>query len=222
MVEDFILQQISDITIDPCRPMLVCDADEVLVHFALPLKNYFADHGYHLSFESYDIFNNVKHQQTQNPLEKKLALQFIDRFFQENVETCPPVNHAADSLNHIAEHAQVIIYSNLPLHAKDRRQASLKSHGMDFPLISGRGLKGPTMNHLTAKLTAPCVFVDDLPHNIDSVKQHASHVDCVHMVAEPQLQSIVPTPKHRHQRIDCWKEAKEPIMTLLSHPQSQG
>lgn len=215
MIEDFIKQQIHDITIDPTRPMLVCDADEVLVHFALPLGEYFSEHGFHLSLDSYDIFNNVRHQETQEPIEKRLALKFIDQFFEERVETCPPVSHAAETLQHLSDHAQIIIYSNVPLHAKQRRQASLKEHGIDFPFISGKGLKGPTMTLLTEGLMAPCVFVDDLPHNIDSVKHHANHIECVHMVAEPQLQKIVPRPKFDHHRIDCWLEAKAPIKELL-------
>ena len=42
---------------------------------------------------------------------------------------------------------------------------------MDYPVIVGSGLKGPAVAWLTRHIDAPVFFLDDIPHNIDSVAE---------------------------------------------------
>lgn len=212
----FIKDQIEAQDIVPHRPLIICDVDEVLVYFAQPLAAYFAEHGYHLSFHTYSIFNNVTCQQSGKPLEKEKALFYIDQFFAEKVATCPVVEGAVDALAKLADQCQIILYSNVPLEAKNQRAEALKAQGLPYPLISGKGLKGPAVQHMLQDYQATSFFIDDLPHNIDSVKSHHSAVNCIHYVADDHLKTVVPKPQKNHHWLESWQDIHHFIQSSLT------
>jgi hypothetical protein len=59
------------------------------------------------------------------------------------------------------------------------------------------------------------IFIDDLPPNHSSAKDHVPHVHCIHMVAETPLRGLIPAAPHADVRIDDWHEALPHIETLL-------
>ena len=55
---------------------------------------------------------------------------------------------APEALNKLQEYAQIIILSNVPHSVHDDRVLNLKSIGMDYPLISNEGMKGPAVKEI--------------------------------------------------------------------------
>ena len=53
-------KQISDLKIDPNLPVMIFDADEVLVHFAEPFAKYLKKHGHRLHLTGYRLDNAIK------------------------------------------------------------------------------------------------------------------------------------------------------------------
>ena len=93
---------------------------------------------------------------------------------------------------------------------------NLASHGIDFPVVIGSGLKGPAVAWLAQNMQAPVFFLDDIPHNIDSVAEHAPDVHRIHFIADQRLAKLIGPAKGASQRIDVWEEAYEWISDKIN------
>ena len=105
--------------------------------------------------------------------------------------------------------AQIVVLTNLPAPHRNERIANLKGHGMDYPVVVNSGLKGPAVKWLTQKVSGPVFFLDDIPHNIDSVAEHAPQVHTIHFVADPRLAKLINKAEGATARIDIWAEAHD-------------
>ena len=198
------------------RPLLVCDADEVLFHFMRGFERFLARTGEHrFEFNSFAITGNLFHQVTGEALDQSAVKSVLDAFFASETRLLDPVEGAADMLSALAEDAQILILSNVPQAQADDRRHALSSHGMDYPLLAHSGMKGPMVRTLMDQVDAPVAFVDDLPHQIDSVKEHAPDATCVHFVADDRLAKLVPSPSQPHHRARDWSHARELIGNAL-------
>jgi hypothetical protein len=120
------------------------------------------------------------------------------------------VPHAREALAALAEHADIVVLTNLGDHCRDHRIAQLATHGIVHRVECNQGPKGPPVARLVAEMGAPvAVFVDDLAVHHESVARHAPHVHRLHMIAEPSLAPDVPPAPHAHARIDDWLEARD-------------
>ena len=61
-------KQISDIKLDPNLPLMIFDADEVLVHFAEPFAIYLKKHDHRLHLTGYRLDNAIKDFEELNHL----------------------------------------------------------------------------------------------------------------------------------------------------------
>ena len=57
-------KQISNLNIDPNLPLMIFDADEVLVHFAEPFATYIKKHNHRLHLTGYRLDNAIKKADT--------------------------------------------------------------------------------------------------------------------------------------------------------------
>ncbi len=215
-IPQFILNQVSLIDLDPEKPLILVDADEVIVHFALPLRDYLLQFGLVLNFHSYKIFDNIIEKDSGNVLPREKALPYIGKFFDDCLFNQPAVEGAVDALNSLSKTSQIIIVTNVPFHAKDDRQKAMVKLGMDYPVLANEGLKGPIINHLSKNHKAPVVFLDDISHNIHSVSKYAPHVHCIHFIAEAILRPLQEKAKGAHARIDKWDECHRYINAHFS------
>ena len=53
--------QIDELSLDSNRPLLLCDADEVLFQFVRGLERHLETQGFHLDLISFSLFGNIKH-----------------------------------------------------------------------------------------------------------------------------------------------------------------
>lgn len=198
------------------RPLMLVDADEVLLQFAGPLTVFLNDSGYEITFDSYRLNGNICNLasgQVATPME---VSGLVGQFFAERVHLCPPVEGAVAAMKALSARAQVVILSNVPDYARAARAKSLASHGLDYPLVANVGPKGPAVRALTENLDAPALFIDDLPHNHQSVAAEAAHVHRIHFVADLRLQKLIEPAEHAHHRVDSWPEAQDYIERWLT------
>ncbi len=212
---EFVKQQIAGLTLEARRPLIICDADEVLVHFVGPLAAFLEENGCRLVLESFRLFGNIRHMETGAPLGKAPALALLDRFFAERVAECPPVEGAAAALEELSARAEIVVLTNVPIHARAARAAALAGQGMAYPLIANAGAKGPAVTALSGKRKAPVIFIDDIPQNHASVAEHAAGTYRIHFVADPRLRDLIGPAEHCHARIDEWPAAKDHILAHL-------
>ncbi len=198
----------------PKRPLLIVDADEVLLKFVEHLEHYFTGEGYTLRLTSFQLSGNIYNSQTNKPASPKEVKKLIGGFFDACVDTVPAVPGAADALANLSSRYQVAILTNVPHHCRDRREAALKELGFTYPVISNAGEKGPAMHQLHTAAAAQGIFVDDLPPQHASVAKHAPDVHRVHFIADQRLAALIGKADHAHVRIDKWQELEDHLTGL--------
>jgi hypothetical protein len=190
------------------RPLLVTDCDEVLLHMVAHFADWVAEaHGY-----SFDMgapgFREALRGPNGLPLPEAEVWPLLDRFFEGEMHRQNVVPGAAEALAIVAEHADIVILTNIGDEYQAGRIEQLARFGIGHRVLCNRGGKGRPLLELTAQLgPSVTVFVDDLAVHHESVAKHAPEVWRLHMIAEPRLALSTPPAPHAHARIDDWDEA---------------
>ena len=201
--------------LNPTRPLLIVDADEVLLRFAEHLEEFFITQGHELRLDSFQITGNVYERNTDIVASAETVKELIGAFFEQCVESVPPVPGAADALAALTSHYQIAVLTNVPQHCRERREKALKELGFEYPVLSNAGAKGPAIKDLSTATNALTAFVDDLPPHHASVAKHAPDVHRVHFVADPRLAALIDKAEQAHTRIDDWQELEPYLRSLL-------
>lgn len=193
------------------RPLLITDCDEVLLHMVVPFAEWLDEvHHIHFDVDKGDFANALRHKSTDLPLGHDEIWPLLRGFFATEMHRQQPITGAVESVNAIAEVADVAILTNLSDAERDDRIAQLRAVGIDFPVYTNQGGKGEPLARIV-KDYAPSsvVFVDDLGFQHASVAEHAPEVWRLHMVGEPRLAAPIPPHPQAHARIDDWATAKQ-------------
>lgn len=204
------------VTLDPTRPLIICDADEVLLRFLAGLERYLERNGCYLDLASFRIHGNVKHQASNAAVADEAVTRMLADFFASDTRHLEPVDGAAKALRDLSAHAQIVILSNLPETSREARVANLSEHGMPYPVVAGKGPKGPVVKALLGDFARTVVFIDDLPPNLTSVATETPHVHRLHFIADPRLAKLLPPAADAHRRIDDWPTAAAWIASVLT------
>ena len=214
MLSEEISNQIETLELDPDRPLVISDADEVLLQFMRQFEIYLDRNDMWIDLSSFRLQGNIKYKGSDDAVDMTNR-NIIDDFFAAETLNFYPVEGAAEALNALSKEAQIIILTNLPLAQKSERQINLSKHGMDYPVIVGSGLKGPAVKSLGEKINAPLFFLDDIPHNINSVAEYVPTSGRIHMIADPRLSKLIGAAEGASARIDQWQEAQAWILDKL-------
>lgn len=198
------------------RPLLICDADEVLVAFVEPLTRFLDGRDYDLTLDSFALSGNIRHRLRGDVADRPTVARLISDYFDTSLESAPAVPGAAEALSAIAQQADVVILTNVEEAHRQRRQAALAALGMPYPVMANQGPKGAAVRDLVASRRGPVLFVDDLPPHHSSVAQTAPQVHRLHFVADPRLRTLIPAAADAHARIDDWPEALPYIQRALA------
>tara|TARA_R110002096_G_scaffold236730_3_gene427509 strand:- start:393 stop:1049 length:657 start_codon:yes stop_codon:yes gene_type:complete len=195
------------------HPILIVDADEVLLQFVKRLETYFPTKGYELRLESFQLHGNIYETKTNTASSQESVKKLISTFFDECVDDIPPVNGAVQALSELSNHFQILILSNVPERCRIRRQQSLCDLGMAFPVIANKGAKGPFVKRIVEQTNAQhSVFIDDLPPHHTSVANHSPGTQRIHFIADKRLRDFMPKAPDAHQRFDSWCEIKTALL----------
>ena len=215
MLSEEISNQIETLELDPVRPLVISDADEVLLQFMRQFEVYLDRNDMWIDLSSFRLQGNIKYKGSDEAVDMTNR-NIIDDFFAAETLNFSPVDGAAEALTALSKEAQVIILTNLPLAQKKERQINLSKHGMDYPVIVGSGLKGPAVKSLGDKINAPLFFLDDIPHNINSVAEYVPMSGRIHMIADPRLSKLIGAAEGASARIDQWHEAQNWILDKIA------
>ena len=173
-------KQISNLKIDPNLPLMIFDADEVLVHFAEPFATYIKKHNHRLHLTGYRLDNAIKKADTDEVADPDTAKDLVWGFINEETKSQPAAKGAPQALKKLQAYAQIIILSNVPHSVHDDRVANLKSLNMDYPLISNEGMKGAAVKEILKNHKSQSFFIDDNPYQVESVYNDNQQTVCVH------------------------------------------
>lgn len=215
-IDDQVLPQLAELNLVPGRPLIISDADEVLVKFISGLETWLDTRGLWLNLQSFMLTGNIRDKETDDPLPAAAMPQLMEDFFADHTHHLHAVDGAADALNALSQQAQIVVLSNIPISQRGARARSLAAQGMDYPVIANKGLKGGPVRHLAALVNAPVFFLDDIPHNITSVAKAHEPTHRLHFIADERLAKLITPAQDSHFHTTKWTEARRFIEERLA------
>ena len=207
-------KQISGLNLDPTLPLMIFDADEVLVHFAEPFATYLKKHNHRLHLTGYRLDNAIKNAQTDAVADPDTAKDLVWGFINEETKNQPAAKGAPQALKKLRKLAQIIILSNVPHTVHDDRVTNLKNIGMDYPLISNEGMKGPAVKEILKNHKAESFFIDDNPYQVESVYNDNKDTVCVHFSVCDLVKPYMPKAVGASIEPSSWNDL---VLKLISY-----
>ena len=206
-LSDGLIRQIKSIEIIPDKPLLITDADEVLLNFVSCFQEYLKKNNLWYDLSSYSLFGNIK-DHSNNAIENTQVSFHLENFFKTNARV---ITFAKDSIKYIKLlieklNFQIIVLTNIPYKYLEDRRICFKNNGLDLPMIAGSGPKGKIIKELISNHKDKNFFIDDLAPHIISSKDHADQVKTIHYISNKELSKLAITPDQADIRANSWKE----------------
>ncbi len=216
MIHELTIAQIAELRLDRHRPLVICDVDEVIVHFTSDFEDFLIAHGLWLDTTSSQQFHfSIRSKSDQQPISDAATGKIVSQFFAERTRYMKTIPGAVESLHEFARFADVVMLTNLPHEAGDHRRENLAGHGINFPVVTNSGPKGPAIKSIASQISAPVVFIDDSPSFITSAYEHAPHVHLIHFIHDERFARVVQPLEFVSLRTDNWAEIKPHVLKLI-------
>ena len=197
------------------RPLLIVDADEVLLRFVEGFDRFLSQRELFLDLTSYRLHGNVKHRDDATPILDVEVTALLDEF-RRDLDWLEHVEDARTSLHALSSLLDIVVLTNISGAQAPARRRNLESFGLDLPLVANSGLKGESVKALASRAGRPSFFVDDIPQNLTSAAQLAPDIIRIHLIGDDRLKPLLPAAEHAHYRADGWKDAQVFILAKLS------
>ncbi len=212
-------QQIRRLHLLPHRPLLICDVDGVVVRFIDALKDWLVARDLRLHPDSWALEGNIR-TPAGEPVSGAAFERLLHAFFAECSGRMPLMEGAAQALSDLARHGvQVVLLTNLPHQYQAARRRNLLRHGLNFPVITNSGPKGPPVSAISRMVREEVAFLDDHPDFLHSASQccpPGKQVHLVHFVEEDLPFTAHLPPLHApHVKVRDWTEAHEVLRSIL-------
>jgi hypothetical protein len=200
--------QLEAVKLDRVRPLLVCDADEVLFGFMEGFERFLRERDHYYVWRSYHLSGNVQRRADGRPVDDAALAALLADYWSRHAEDMPLIPGAMQALAALAAELQVVVLSNVPPEHKAARERSLRRHGLHAPTVANAGLKGPAVGWLAGRIAAPIFFIDDSPGHHASVAVHAPRVTRFHFIGDRRLAGFLPKAPDSHYRADTWASVR--------------
>lgn len=187
------------------RPLLIVDADEVLLAFARGFDTFLGRHGCYLDLVSYRLHGNVKRREDDEPLLAIEVTALLEEYRLE-LDWLEPIDSALDVIAGLREVMDVVVVSNVTPEQAPARLRNLSALGLGVPLLANSGPKGPAVKTLAARAGTVAFFVDDIPMHHASVAELAPDVYRIHFVGDERLKPLMQPSPHAHLKAENWNE----------------
>lgn len=215
-----VLPQLLALDLDPERPVLAVDADEVLVLFARHLQRFIAAQGHRLDLSEYKLDGAITRVSDGRVLTREEGWTLIRAFFDAETLRQRAVDGAAAALRALSEdpalRVQVIVLTNVPQAAREARAANLAAQGIAYPVVANQGGKGRALRYLWDHTRRAVAFNDDSDLQLGSAARRAPGVSRVHFVADPDLRRLAGAARNAEHAVEDWAEAAALFRRLLS------
>ena len=194
------------------KPLVISDCDEVLLHMVAPYKDWLGEqHGINFVMESSDFSKAMRHASDGRVVEPAEIWRLLGLFFDTQMHRQPAISGAVEGINALAQHADVVILTNLNDDRREARARQLEAVGITARVFTNQGPKGPALKAILDEYQpSRAVFIDDLPQHHGSVMEITPHVGRLHLCGEPMLAPFIDCAHvqgHAHARIDEWDRA---------------
>jgi len=203
------------------RPLVITDCDEVLLHMVGPFRDWLGeDHGIRFDMGRENFARAMTHAETGEPVAHEDIWRLLELFFDDQMHRQYPVPGAVAAMTELADHADVVVLTNLKDHRNARRTRQLAELGLDLRVFTNQGPKGPALKAIVEDYRpSRAVFIDDLAVHHGSVSEVAPQVFRLHFCGEPLLAPNIACAHqagHAHARIDAWEHAVPWLLDRLT------
>jgi hypothetical protein len=192
--------------------LIISDCDEVLLHMIAPFRDWLAEqHGIDFDMSGGEFVNAMKRRDGGETVKTEEIWPLLNLFFDGEMHRQHPISGSIAAITALAEHADVVVLTNLMDHRQQARTRQLADHGLNLRVFTNQGPKGPALKAILDEFNpASAVFIDDLAQHHGSVAEVAPHVSRLHLCGEPMIASQIACAHragHAHARIDDWASA---------------
>ena len=202
------------------RPLIISDCDEVLLHMVAPFRDWLGEtQGVDFRMDSADFGNALRWRESGEALEQKDIWRMLGGFFDTEMDRQMPIAGAVEGINALADHADVVILTNLTDERQQKRTAQLADHGVHARVFTNQGPKGPALRAILDEYApSQAIFIDDLPQHHHSARETIGDITTLHLCGEPLLAPHIDCAfkaGHADARIDDWADALPWLMNRL-------
>ncbi|MEJ1969574.1 MAG: hypothetical protein WDN03_13220 [Rhizomicrobium sp.] len=192
--------------LQPGRPLLVVDADEVVLRFVDGFDRFLRAQGLFLDLVSYRLHGNVKRLDDRTAILDVEVTVLLDEF-RRDLDSLEAVAGARETLLALAPRLDIVMLTNIAPAQAAARLRNLAAIGLDLPLVANSGLKGPAIKALVARAGRPAFFIDDIPQNLASSVEAAPDVYAIHLIGDDRLKPLLAPAAKAHLRAEAWSDA---------------
>jgi hypothetical protein len=194
------------------RPLIISDCDEVLLYMVAPFRDWLAEsQGVTFNMVGNDFAGAMTYSGSGDPVPPEEIWRLLRGFFDTEMHRQKPIPGAVEGINALAEHADVVILTNLTDRHRDMRSQQLAGHGIHARVFTNQGPKGPALKAIMDEYApSRAVFIDDLAQHHASVGGEVPHIRRLHLCGEPMLADRIVCAHQAgdaHARIDTWEHA---------------
>jgi len=202
------------------RPLIISDCDEVLLRMVAHFRAWLEEsQGVSFHLKGNNFATAMRWQESGEPLAEKDIWRFLGGFFDTEMHRQDPIKGAIESIQALRDHADVVVLTNLNDARRQSRIDQLVSHGLDVPVYTNTGPKGPALAKILAEYEpSKAIFIDDLAQHHGSAKADAPQLTRLHLCGEPSIAAHIDCgfeAGHAHARIDTWDKALPWLMEQL-------
>ena len=202
------------------RPLVISDCDEVLLRMVAHFREWLEEsQGVDFHLKGSNFATAMRWQSTGEPLAEKDIWRFLGGFFDTEMHRQDPIAGALEGIGALREHADVVVLTNLNDARQQMRVDQLKTHGLDVPVYTNTGPKGPALRRILDEYRpSRAIFIDDLAQHHGSAKTDAPELHRLHLCGEPSIAPHIDCAHeagHAHARIDDWQAALPWILERL-------
>ena len=205
MMKNSTIPKIEKIKLNKLKPIIVCDADEVIFQFMTTFEKHLKENHLKFNWNSYALSNNILDNKNR-PLDDFEIKNVLSDFFDQKTLTMKLVKGAQSTLNNLSKFFEILILSNIPHKNYKLRKRALKENGINFPFVSNSGEKGLIVNSITQNHPGVCWFIDDSPFQIKSVKKHSPSTQTIHFTQNKRLSDLMEDVKVSDNKANTWKQ----------------
>lgn len=204
----------ATVPLDAAKPLLVTDADEVILRFAAGFDRFLSTRGLFLDLTTYRLHGNVKRRNDGSKILDVECTALLDEF-RADLDWLETVEGADSVLRALAPSMNIVVLSNVSELQAPARVRNFQKLDLPFPLLANNGWKGPAVKALAARAKQPAFFIDDVPMHHTSVAELAPDVFRIHLIGDERLKPLLPQAEHAHLRADTWRDVDSFIRARL-------
>ncbi|WP_454853763.1 hypothetical protein [Rhizobium binxianense] len=189
------------------RPLVVCDVDDVVLQFIAPFQGFLLSEGHELLPRSFRLHGNIVSRANGAALEDAEVSRLIEAFFEAQEEWQTPFELVVQTLDELSKGADILFLTAMPPKFRDQRRRLLDRLGLGFPMLAAEQPKGPIVQALHAGRSLPVAFIDDMAHNLHSVRDHVADCLLVHLMPDSDVHRLAPAAAADIPRAAGWKDA---------------